>query len=202
MIEELKKKWGKVYRVVLFGDTYLFRALRIGEFRDVSLIDEPEVKELAILSRGLLSPKVTVLDDLLSGIAEFLIGVISKVTDISEDTLAQKMSEARDRLGITDNILSLEIEIIKHLNYTPDRVNDMSLVEFTEALAMAEAVAGRPLLSTGKEEPGPAAHFQSEGEEMADPKNPAQMEEVANRNAMRLAHNYVRGKKARGRDRR
>lgn len=201
-MEELKKKWGKIYKAVVFGETYLYRALRIGEFREVSLIDEPEDKELAILRLGVLSPKIASLDDLLSGVAEILIGLVSRVTDISEDTLSQKVSEARDNLGITDNVLSLEVEIIRNLNYTPDRVKGMTLDEFAEALAMAEAVAGKPLLSTGKEERPAAIREDTSLEEVADPRDPNQMEEVANRSAMRLAQNYARGRRIRGRDRR
>lgn len=202
-IELWKRKYGKVYRTRIMGDDFYFRAMNIGEFRKISMIDDLEQKELAILSIGVLFPDVKTLDDLISGTAEKLILYISNVTNITDETMMQKVSEARDRLGITDNILSLQIEIIKCLNYTPKQVEAMSLEEFVEAVVLAEAMLGKPLIAAGKDdgqgEPTITVDSQTQPSpvELGDMKSIDQMENVANKNAVGLRESYLRKKRMR-----
>lgn len=191
-------KSDRIYRTNILGEDYVFRPLSIGEFRQVSLVEDSEEKELGILSRALVSPKVEKLDDLLSGVAECLIAAVSSVTDITEESLMRKVQEERDRLGVTDNILALELEVIRHLNYTPDRVRDMSIDEFVEAVVMAEVIAGKPLIASGGDDSTRASREAHEpAEESADPRNRAEMEDVARRSAERLIDKYRRGKEDR-----
>jgi hypothetical protein len=199
-ISSWKSRW-KIYKVDFFGDSYFFRAMNVGEFRKISLIEDLQEKERIILTKGVLWPKVDDLDDLLSGIAERLVLLVSNATNITEETIIQKVGEARDRLGITDNILALQIEIVKNLNYTPDKVDAMSFDEFIDAVVLAEAIVGRPLIAGGLEEPLPESpQADSPGPapepiELSNMKDIRQHEGVANENAVRLREMYLRKKR-------
>lgn len=199
-ISSWKSKW-KVYKVDFFGEHYFFRAMNVGEFRKISLIEDMHEKERIILTKGVLWPKVSGLDNLLSGIAERLVLLISNATNITEETIIQKVGEARDRLGITDNILALQIEIVKNLNYTPDKVDEMSFDEFIDSVVLAEAVVGRPLIAGGLEEPLPERNqvdspgMDPEPIELSNMKDIRQQEGVANENAVRLREAYLKKKR-------
>lgn len=190
----------KRYRLRFHDETYIYRPLTIGEFREVSLIEDTFEKEARILAFGLVSPG-TAHGDLPSGLAEALVVLISKVTDITEDRIIQEISHARDRLGITDNILTWKVEIIKHLHYTPRQVDAMTLEEFMDAIALVEVVnGGQPLVAASREdEPAPAADT-LEGPEpvvdVPDMKDISHMENVAAQNAENLRHIYRRTKKS------
>lgn len=203
-IKEWKRKYGRVYRLFYNDEPYYFRAMNMGEFRRISLMEDMQEKELVILVNGVLYPRVTDLDDLPSGLAERLVLLISNVTNITEENIVHKVSQARDALGITDNILALQIEIIKNLNYTPDVVDNMSLDEFVRAVVLAEAVVGRPLIAGGMDD---KPQQEETGEDTSRPGDPDQfvevsnmktideMEGVANENANRLRKIYDRKKR-------
>ena len=202
-IKEWKRRYGKVYKVVHNGDPYFFRAMNIGEFRRISLMDDMVEKEHVILTNGILWPTVRELDDLPSGLAERLVMYISNATNITEESMVRKVSEARDRLGITDNILSLQIELIKSLNYTPDVVDSMGFDEFVRAVVMAEAVLGRPLIA-GSLDDSPQTQQQDDISSPGGPepivdvsnmKTIDEMEDVANRNADRLKRVWQKKKR-------
>jgi hypothetical protein len=199
LLRKVKERWGRVYKATILGAEYIFRPLRVGEYRDVSIMEDMEAKELKILSTSLLSPKVNMLDDLLSGVAELLISMITNVTDINENSLMRKVSEARDRLGITDNILGLQIEIVKNLNYTPDQVYQMDFEKFVESICLVEAMTGKPLVAAQPDtSPRVSTEVDRPGDpqpiEIADVRDMSQMQDVADRNAENLRVAYLKRK--------
>ena len=190
---------GKKYVIRFFDDEYVIRPLNVGEYRTISMIDGMEEKQLAILKAGVITPPITSLDTILSGIAETLVLQISNLTDINESSMATKVAAERDRLGVTDDMLSFKLEIVKYLNYTPRQVDEMSIDDFVEAIVLVEAITNKPLVASGKDD-GVRAKKTSISEESAlesaDPKDRVAMEQVANKNAIRLQQVYLMKKKA------
>ena len=150
-INKWKAEFGKVYRIRMLHQDYIFRPLRMSEYHQISQQEDPVEKELIILSRGVLHPKID-LDTIPSGVAERLVLYISHVTNITEETILQKVQEKRDALGMTDDYLKWKCHLIKALNYKPEEVDAMNLDQFIEALVMAEEVLGAPLISAGSDE--------------------------------------------------
>lgn len=148
----LKRLYPKLYKFRSCDQDWYFRPLNIGEYRQVSVQDEPDLKESTILSFGLVWPILS-FADIPSGTAEHLVMFITQVTDINEGSVLQKVQEKRDSLGMTDDILRWKIQIVKHLNYTPDQVDAMSLDKFVESLILVEEMIGMPLVAQGEETP-------------------------------------------------
>ncbi len=150
-IAKWKAEFGKIYRVRLMNQDYIFRPLLMSEYHTVAQQDDPVEKENIILSRGVLYPPID-LSTIPSGVAERLVIYISQATNITEDTIIQKVQEKRDLLGMTDDYLKWKCHLIRTLNYKPEEVDAMSLDKFINALVMAEEVLGAPLISIGTDE--------------------------------------------------
>ena len=150
-IEKWKAEFGKVYRITMLRQDYIFRPLHMSEYHLVSQSEDPVEKEMIILSRGVLYPKID-LATIPSGVAERLVLYISSITNITEETILQKVQEKRDKLGISDDYLKWKCHIIKALNYKPEEVDAMNLDKFIEALVMTEEVLQAPLISVGSDE--------------------------------------------------
>lgn len=150
-IKRWKAQYGKIYRINLLKQDYIYRSLLMGEYHHVSQQDDPVEKEKIILSCGVLHPNIN-LATIPSGIAERLVICISQITDITEKTIIDKVQEKRDELGLTDDYLKWKCQMIKALNYKPEEVDAMTFDQFVTALVMAEEVLGAPLVVIGQEE--------------------------------------------------
>lgn len=204
LINKWKKEHKRVFKVEISGNVFYYRRLTVGEIRTVSLCEDQEQKELRILKSGVLHPQINTLLDIPAGAADNLVSLISKVTEATEESILKKVSDERDRMGMTDDYLKWKVEIIKTLNYTPREIDKMTIDEFVEALVMAEEVQGRPLVASGEDDGSsisePATKttdtsLPTEGVETNDPLS----QDVANSLAIRLRNEYLAGKKRRQR---
>ncbi len=150
-IKRWKAQYGKIYRINVLKQDYIFRSLLMGEYHRVSQQDDPVEKERIILTCGVLYPNIN-LTTIPSGVAERLVICISQVTNITEKTITDKVQEKRDELGMTDDYLKWKCQMIKALNYKPEEIDNMTFDRFVEALVMAEEVLGAPLVAIGPEE--------------------------------------------------
>lgn len=199
-MEEQIKKWkaefGKVYRITLLKQDYIFRPLRMNEFHLISQTDDPIEKEMIILHQGILYPKID-LSQIPSGVAERLVLYISQITNITEESILRKVQEKRDKLGMTDDYLKWKCHLIKTLNYKPEEVDAMNFDQFIEALVMAEEVLGAPLVTIGSDE----AELPEAGPDVGPPEEQEVDQVVHNAQAEQtvddLRRVYVREKKRR-----
>lgn len=201
LIHFLKQRHRRVYRHWSNGSEYFYRPLSVGEFRAISLTEDLQEKENTILRKGLLHPEMDP-GDLPSGVAENLVMLISKVTDITESRIIEEITAARDRLSITDNILGWKLEIIKNLHYKPEEVDAMNLPQFMDAIALVEAMVGRPLVAAGPEDAPtqetPSTDMGAPDEiDVPDMKDTRHMENVADANARQLRELWRKKKSGR-----
>jgi len=198
MIGKWKKQFKRVFKATLSGTTWYYRRLTVGEIRKISLCEDQEQKELLILQSGFLQPIIETLNDIPAGSADSLVSLISRVTEATEENILKKISEERDRLGMSDDYLKWKVEIIKTLNYTPRDIDAMSIDEFVEALVMAEEVQGRPLVASGKDNDGPPP---PQTTDMGAPEENENMSvgDAASTAAVELRNKYLEGKKRRQR---
>ena len=164
MIRKWKKMYGRVFRCVIQDDVWYYRALRLGEVRTVSMCEDQEQKELMILKCGIIHPKIEDLEGITAGAADRLVLLISGVTGADEESILKRVSDERDKLGISDDYLKWKVQIIKTLNYNPDEVDRMTMDDFVRAIVLTEEVQGRPLVSVGKDDGTTAQPVEEEEE--------------------------------------
>lgn len=195
MIQKWKRMYGHVYKIIISGDTWYYRALRMCEIRAVSTCIDQEEKELSILKSGVLHPTVSNLNNITAGAAEALVLLISRVTDATEESILRKVSEQRDKLGMSDDYLKWKVEIIRSLNYTPEQVDEMTIDEFVGALVLAEEVQGRPLVASGEDDGTSVSQDDSMGP--AEENENMAPGDAADASARTLRSSYLAGRRKR-----
>lgn len=156
------------------------------------MMDEPSEKEQFILHRAVLSHEIF-LDAVPSGLAENLLLLIAKTTDISEESILQKVQASRDKLGMADDFFRWKVHIIKSLNYTPEQVDKMTIDKFLECVVLAEEVLGAPLVAVGKDD-GVDVHRETPSMDQPEEIENADMNQVANNMQHHLREFYKTSK--------
>lgn len=192
-IEDLKKQYGRVFKYSKDGVDYIYRPLCMGEYHHLSRIEDVAEMELKTLQYGIVSHKIKTMNDIPSGVAESLVLLISKVTNISLEVILAKVQQYRDEMGMADDYIRWKSQLIKCLNYTPEQIDSMSVDEFAKNLVMAEEVVGMPFVTMGESAPQEGSVEKSAGNEAS----PGPLGPQADKTVDPLRKTYLQGKNRR-----
>ncbi len=211
-IQKWKQKYGKIYRVVINGGTYIYRQLTIGECSVIyPLIESGQDAEDEIL-KAVLYPENFDPDKVLLGITSALTTYILKSSKIfDQDIFVKYVNEVRNRVKslMSNPFYVWKMAIIQNLpGYTFEDLDKLNIDKFFELVCLCEEIGKQQLIAVPQ---GPPVRQSSQVAQQANPElrgkqfrreypgkmdKRAMLEESANIAAQELAAELAKAKGA------